>query len=220
MDITHTLKHGMLAFGAEPVMWLMLALSVASIGVIIERAIFFARVRADVHALLRDIENRLQDDDAQGAEELLVDQRSAEAAIVRAGLRVLDRGGSAVREAMAGAALLQRERLERGLSFLGTLASNTPFIGLFGTVIGIVMAFEQLSLSDAKSSTSALVMASIAEALVATAVGIGVAVPAVVAFNVFQQRIRVSLDQGAALGHLVLVHSNTSAPSGNPNEVR
>jgi biopolymer transport protein ExbB len=98
-------------------------------------------------------------------------------------------------------------RLERGLGFLGTLASNTPFIGLFGTVIGIIMAFDELGASGGpQGSASAAVMASIAEALSATAVGIGVAVPAVVAFNAFQQRIRVTLDQAAALGHVALVH--------------
>jgi biopolymer transport protein ExbB len=205
MDIVQPIKHSMLSVGASPVMWLMLALSIASVAVMLERALFFRRIRADVRALIASLHDRLRVHDLDGARELLAGSPAAEAIVVAVGLAEIRRGASAVREAMAGATLLQRARLERGLGFLGTLASNTPFIGLFGTVIGIIMAFEQLSASKAQGSASQAVMASIAEALVATAVGIGVAVPAVVAFNLFQQRIRSILDQSAALGHVLLV---------------
>ena len=204
MDIVQTIKSSMLALGASPVMWLMLVLSVASVAVMLERAVFFQRIRADMHALVRGLSERLRARDLDGARRVLDQSRSAEAAVVAVGLAELRRGASAVREAMAGASLLQRARLERGLGFLGMLASNTPFIGLFGTVIGIIMAFDHLSTSAARGSASQVVMASIAEALVATAVGIGVAVPAVVAFNAFQARIRVVSDQTAALGHVLL----------------
>jgi biopolymer transport protein ExbB len=105
---------------------------------------------------------------------------------------------------MASATLLQRQRLERRLNYLGTLANNAPFIGLFGTVVGIIMAFEQLSHGHAQGSASAAVMASIAEALVTTAIGIAIAVPAVVAFNAFQKRIQLIQDQTAALGHILI----------------
>lgn len=185
-------------------MWLMLGLSVASVAVMLERAIFFRRIRADMHPLVRGLSERLRARDLDGARRLLDQSGSAEAAVVSVGIAEFRRGANAVREAMSGATLLQRARLERGLGFLGTLASNTPFIGLFGTVIGIIMAFDHLSSSAARGSASQAVMASIAEALVATAVGIGVAVPAVVAFNAFQARIRLVLDQTAALGHVLL----------------
>jgi biopolymer transport protein ExbB len=206
MDIVQSLKHSMISLGASPIMWLMLALSVASAAVMLERSLFFRRTRDDVHALVRGLSERMRLHDIAGARELLDRSRSSEAAVVRVGLGEFERGANAVREAMAGATLLERTRLERGLGFLGTLASNSPFIGLFGTVIGVIMAFEQLSASKATGSASAAVMASIAEALVATAVGIGVAVPAVVAFNAFQQRIRIVVDQATALGHVLLVH--------------
>jgi biopolymer transport protein ExbB len=204
MDIVQPIKQSLLAVGASPVMWLMLALSVASVAVMLERAIFFRRIRADMHALVRGLTERLRARDIEGARRVLDQSDSAEAAVVSVGLAEARRGANAVREAMSGATLLQRARLERGLGFLGTLASNTPFIGLFGTVIGIIMAFDHLSSSAARGSASQAVMGSIAEALVATAVGIGVAVPAVVAFNSFQARIRLVLDQTAALGHVLL----------------
>lgn len=81
----------------------------------------------------------------------------------------------------------ERQQLERGLTFLATIGSNAPFIGLFGTVLGIIQAFGELS---SQQSGSASVMSAISEALVATAVGLLVAIPAVVAFNLFQRRIR------------------------------
>jgi biopolymer transport protein ExbB len=206
MNIVEPIKHSLLAVGASPVMWLMLVLSVASVAVIIERAWLFVRIHTDINALGRSLRERLRVGDLLGAQAALKRSDSAEAAIVRAGLDELPRGPSAVREAMAGETLMQRNRLERGLNYLGTLASNAPFVGLFGTVIGIILAFEELSASGAKGSASAAVMASIAEALVATAVGIGVAVPAVVAFNAYQKRIRVIIDQATALGHVLLAH--------------
>jgi len=207
MNIVEPIKHSLLAVGASPVMWLMLVLSVASVAVMLERAWLFVRIYDDIEALSRSVRDRLRVGDLLGARTALEQSESAEAVIVHAGLEELPRGPNAVREAMAGATLLQRNRLERGLNYLGTLASNAPFVGLFGTVIGIILAFEELSAAGAKGSASAAVMASIAEALVATAVGIGVAVPAVVAFNAYQKRIRVIIDQATALGHVVLAHA-------------
>lgn len=206
MNIVEPIKHSLLAVGASPVMWLMLVLSVASVAIMIERAWLFVRIHDDITGLSRALRERLRVGDLLGAQAALKRSDSAEAAIVSAGLDELPRGPSAVREAMAGETLMQRNRLERGLNYLGTLASNAPFVGLFGTVIGIILAFEELSASGAKGSASAAVMASIAEALVATAVGIGVAVPAVVAYNAYQKRIRVIIDQATALGHVVLAH--------------
>jgi biopolymer transport protein ExbB len=85
---------------------------------------------------------------------------------------------------------LERTRLERGLTALATLGSNAPFIGLFGTVLGIIQAFGSLA---AQSSSTMSVMTGISEALVATAIGLFVAIPAVVAYNVFSRRMRLVL---------------------------
>lgn len=80
----------------------------------------------------------------------------------------------------------ERNALEDKLSLLGTLGSTTPFIGLLGTVLGIIVAFGELS----QGSTDSLkVMYALAEALVLTAVGLGVAIPAVIAFNYFSKQI-------------------------------
>ncbi len=81
---------------------------------------------------------------------------------------------------------MRRKKFEAGLLFLGTLGNNAPFIGLFGTVLGIVTAFRELGANSMGAMGN--VMSGIAEALIATAVGILVALPAVVFYNVFQKK--------------------------------
>jgi biopolymer transport protein ExbB/TolQ len=91
---------------------------------------------------------------------------------------------------------LERSRLEAGLTTLATLGSNAPFIGLFGTVLGIIQSFGALG---AHRTDAADIMAGISEALVATAFGLFVAIPAVVAFNVFSRRLKGILVRSEAL---------------------
>lgn len=216
MDIVAETQALLVTMGAAPVMWLMIFLSFASVAVMVERAIFFRLLRDDLPRLLRSLHERLLADDLDGAREALERSRSAEAAVVLAGLLEARRGLGAAREAMVGALSLQRQRLERRLSFLGTLGANAPFIGLFGTVIGIVMAFDALARAGAESAGSEAVMASIAEALVATAIGLGVAIPAVVAFNVFQRKIKGILGQTDALSRVLLAHLEAGAVRASP----
>ncbi|MFZ5439801.1 MAG: MotA/TolQ/ExbB proton channel family protein, partial [Myxococcota bacterium] len=93
------------------------------------------------------------------------------------------------------------------LSILGTLGSNTPFIGLFGTVLGIIKAFKDLGLSGAKGAeVQSTVMAGISEALVATAVGLAVAIPAVIFYNVLQRSVKNTVARATSLGHALVGH--------------
>ena len=88
-----------------------------------------------------------------------------------------------------GAAREQLTRLESGLTFLATTAATAPFIGLFGTVWGIMNAF--LGLGSSTGSTIQAVAPGIAEALIATAIGLAAAIPSVVAFNHFSRQVRL-----------------------------
>lgn len=89
----------------------------------------------------------------------------------------------------------RKKELEKGISVLGTLGSTTPFIGLLGTILGIIVAFGELS--QGKADTNAIMFA-LAEALVLTAVGLFVAIPAVIAFNIFTKKIRTFFDEVAS----------------------
>ena len=205
MSLVERSKVLLLDLGASPILYLMIALSIISVAIMLERAWFFVTIRENVERLARLLSDRLDQNDVGGAYETVAASRSAEAAVVAAGLRQLNRGPEAAEEAMASATALQRLRLERRLAFLGTLGNNAPFVGLLGTVIGIVQAFDSLqSAGMGGSGAGAEVMGAIAEALVATAIGLGVAIPAVAAFNYFQRRIKSTLGNAEALRHIVL----------------
>lgn len=214
MDIVTQSKSLMLTLGAAPVMWLMIGLSLVSLSIIVERAWFFFSISGDFAALAREFSERLAEDDLAGARGVLLASPSSEAQVVLAGLDACEGGVGAARAAMAGAVAVQRTRLDRRLGFLGTLGNNAPFLGLFGTVIGIILAFDELGRAGANATASAGVMDSIAEALVATAIGLLVAIPAVAAFNAFQRKLRSIAANTEALSHVLLTHLESTASTG------
>jgi biopolymer transport protein ExbB len=226
MNLVEWLQHLMTNFGATWVMELMILLSVASVTVMLERGWFYYSIRDDIPTLAQSLRDKLRDNDLGGALGLLEKSPSAEAAVVVAGLREADRGVKSAEKAMRGAQALQKMKLERRLAFLGTLGNNAPFIGLFGTVIGIVSAFEQLGkqgMSGAQAASVAApqaVMSSIAEALVATAVGLAVAIPAVAAYNFFQRHTRAVLGNTDALSNVLLAHLSAEAESTSADKLR
>jgi biopolymer transport protein ExbB len=213
-------KSAMVGLGASWVLVLMLILSVVSLAVMLERAWLYWSLRDDAAALMRDLGRLLRGGDLEGARQRLERSPSAEAAVVIAGIVEAKMGPEAAEEAMAGASALQRLKLEKRLTFLGTLGNNAPFIGLLGTVIGIVGAFDELgkaknaTLSGAAQVAPEAVMANIAEALVATAVGLLVAIPAVAAFNMFQRVVKSTLSNTEALSHVLLAHLKATAEGG------
>jgi biopolymer transport protein ExbB len=207
-------KSAMVGAGAAWVLWLMLGLSVISLAIMLERAWLFWSLRDDVGGLMRELGRLLRTGDLEGARRRLEASPSAEAAVVVAGIVEADLGADAAEEAMLGASALQRAKLEKRLAYLGTLGNNAPFIGLLGTVIGIVGAFEELGKGGAAAGMPGAasvvapqaVMSNIAEALVATAVGLLVAIPAVAAFNVFQRLVKTTVANTDALMHVLLAH--------------
>lgn len=212
MNLVEWLQRLMTNFGAGWVMWLLIGLSVMSVAIMLERGWFYWSLRDDLGRLAADLRERLRANDLDGARKRMEASPSAEAAVVTAGLLEADRGPKSAEEAMAGAAALQRMKLERRLAFLGTLGNNAPFIGLFGTVIGVVQAFEALGKQGKQAATQAVamapqeVMSAIAEALVATAVGLAVAIPAVAMYNFFQRQAKSILANTEALSRVLLAH--------------
>jgi biopolymer transport protein ExbB/biopolymer transport protein TolQ len=177
-------------FGASWVMYLMIALSVFSIGAMIERWWFFARRNVDADDLEAGLLKALSEGDREGASLLLEKSKakSFEAEVLAPALRYLDAGAESFADCVDGELIKARQEMERGSNLLGTLGNNAPFIGLLGTVIGVIIAFHQLGSSQAAASMNA-VMGGIAEALVSTGVGLFVALPAVVAYNIIQKKI-------------------------------
>jgi biopolymer transport protein ExbB len=207
-EVIERIKSALTGLGTLWILVLMVVLSVVSIAIMLERFWLYWTLRDDVPSLMRDLARLLREGDREGARRRLEASPSAEAAVVSAGLVEADQGVDAAEEAMAGASALQRNRLEKRLVFLGTLGNNAPFIGLLGTVIGIVGAFDELGKSDGGATSVApkMVMYNIAEALVATAIGILVAIPAVAAYNTFQSTVKNILANTDALAHVLLSH--------------
>src|ERR1039457_3993178 len=168
-------------FRSEWVLWLLLGLSLLSVAVMGERWFFYRRRKIDFEAVKDEFAKNLDKGDFDAAAKLLAKYDSLETNVTLAGLRGYEKGPESVEDLIAGALSRGKSEYERRLSILATLASNSPFIGLFGTVLGIIRSFKEMSKDIVNASTG--VMAGIAEALVATAVGLLVAIPAVGAYN-------------------------------------
>jgi biopolymer transport protein ExbB/TolQ len=194
------------AVGSEWILWILVGLSVLSVAVMIERVIFYVGVAGRDQALLRSLHAALSDHDVAKAQALLRDARGPGSRIAAQMLESHQRGSGSMAAIMAALRPGEKLRLERSLNFLGTVGSNAPFIGLLGTVLGIIETFRAIERTGVVGSAeySNAVMAGIYEALVATAVGLLVAIPAVIAFNYFQRRVKALLGEADALTNMVL----------------
>jgi biopolymer transport protein ExbB len=193
--------------GAHWVLELLIALSMLSVAVMLERAFFYIRHRVDAADLSTRLTHALDRGDTEEARKLFASVDAMESRVLAAGLRGIGRGAS-VAALMDSELARQRVRFEHRLMFLGTLGNNAPFLGLFGTVLGIIQAFHDLAINDPnRAATSAqLVMAGISEALVATAVGLAVALPAVVAYNHYKGVIRRRMAATESLSKLLVAY--------------
>ena len=200
--------------GSEWVMYLLIVLSVVSFAAMFERWLFF-RKHGQISSTLREkVGGALFADDIDEAQRALAADKSVTAKVVLAALRFRSGGGEAIADAADSELARQRTELERGLNLLGTLGNNAPFIGLFGTVIGVIIAFQQLSATN-KAAAMGNVMSGIAEALVATGVGIFVAIPAVVAYNIVQKKIGEIEADAQSLTKLVTAWVKVKQNGGN-----
>ncbi len=217
MKATDLAQHLLLRSGTAWVLGVLAALSVASLAIIVERWLFLRARDCEPRALARRIRAHLVRRNFAAAAEELGKIQAVAAAVAAAGLQLAELGPAAVEKSMQSAVAIQRGLLERWLAYLGTIGNNAPFLGLFGTVIGIIGAFQELGRGAAGPGAggqlaSQAVITSIAEALVATAAGIFVALPAVAAFNYFQRRIASVLLGTDALANLVIAYVAGAPP--------
>ncbi len=196
--------------GSSWVLYLLLALSVISIATMVERWIYFARRNADLEELRAKLIPRLDEANVEAIDGLLASDRSLQARIVREAVRWLHGGPEAMADAVEAELSRVRSELEKGTNLLGTLGNNAPFIGLFGTVLGVIIAFHSLGQSGGNAASMGGVMGGIAEALVATGVGLFVALPAVVAYNLIQKRVGQVETDSAALVKLISAYAKAN----------
>jgi biopolymer transport protein ExbB/TolQ len=203
----------MLRAGSRWVLWLLIILSLAAVAVMIDRIWFFLQERPPRERLGAAVRS-MRDGQPQVALGKLAGARSMEAAVVRACLLHAADGADAVEDHKAAAIETERLRYEKRLAFLGTLGNNAPFVGLFGTVLGIIRAFHDLAGSAAQGQGTQAVMSGIAEALVATGVGLLVALPSVAMYNVLIRHVETATAGAEAMSREVIAYMKTPAPEG------
>jgi len=192
--------------GADWVLLLLIGLSILSVGVMIDRYLWFRGRDVDTDRFTRELRGAFERGELERLTAKHKDEPAIAVQIALRGLAERDRGADAVAEAMHGERVRWRRTADRNLIVLGTLGNNVPFVGLFGTVLGVMSAFVELKTNTAEAQAHTLDL--IAEALAATAVGLLVAIPAVVAYNYFTRRLRLVLGAADECAHqvLALVH--------------
>lgn len=198
--------------GHEATLWLLIALSVFSVAFILERFFTLRKARGQSEKVALRVRETLQSNTLNEIEELSRERDSFEGRALTYGLRhIKERGIEGLEEVFNSYALVERGNLDRYLNFLATVGSNAPFIGLLGTVFGVMDAFRGLATSQGDASA---VMLGISKALVATAVGLMVAIPAVIAYNYFQRQVRSILNNLESVRDLCLAYAKTLKAKG------
>ena len=188
------------ASGGDWVIYGLLLCSVVALAVMIERTIVLRREQRRLDALSEDILRKLETRDALELAGIARRHPGAASRILQAGLAQAGSGAAGVEDHLAAAGILEKRRVEHRLLVLGTLGNNAPFIGLFGTVLGVIKAFHDLAKSTAGPE---VVMQGLSEALVATAVGLFVAIPCVIGYNYLSKKARDILAQTESLGRML-----------------
>jgi len=187
--------------GGDWVIYGLILCSVVAFAIMIERAIVLLREEKSFQILREAVMAEL--DGGLAALEKVVDGRGAAGRILKTALDHAEHGPEGVEDLLVAASLAEKRRLEKRLLALGTLGNNAPFIGLFGTVLGVIKAFHDLSEAAAGPE---VVMQGLSEALIATAVGLFVAIPCVVAYNYFSKKVKDLLSGTESLGRFMLAH--------------
>jgi biopolymer transport protein ExbB len=191
--------------GGEWVLYILLGLSVWSIAVIWDRFFLFHKKAKESEILEAKAPELLIKGKIKEVQGLLQNLTSPAAAILRVGIDNLTAGPEALEQILGSQRIHEKLALEKNLLVLGTLGSNAPFIGLFGTVLGIIKAFNDLALAGTSGPT--VVMRGVSEALVATAVGLLIAIPCVATYNYFQNWIKRELSNSDRLSALLLAYA-------------
>ena len=196
-----------------PDMVILLALSIVVVAIVIERLVFFSTQHGDTKGLLRQLGQKISADDLDGAIKICQSNKGMLPRILEFGLRRGEKNRADITDALSIALMEHLNALERNLGIIGTIAVIAPFVGLAGTVLGIIKAFQEIALKG--NSTPAVVAAGVSEALVTTFGGLVVAIFAVIFFNYFKSRIKsynqemiVAANQLAEMLHF----HNTGAP--------
>jgi biopolymer transport protein ExbB len=177
--------------------------SVVVLTYIFERWLFFKHTTVDADRFFIKIKDAFRNDGIEKALSVCNSSLSPLAVVIKSGLEENHKNVESSQEMMDAVAIEQRTKLEKNLNVLGTLGNIAPLIGLFGTVVGIIRAFHALAVSG--SAGPSVISAGIAEALITTASGLVVAVPAVIFYNYFLRRVNTVMSEIESISKKVLI---------------
>lgn len=184
---------GLVGLGVLLSKYALILFSVLSLAVIVERILVLRRLQRAEEADFPALREALARNQLDALRVQLVSSAAPCAAVLRAGLAHQNDGEARMREVMSVETTAQIAHLQANLPMLATAATTAPYIGLFGTVLGILDAFREIAQSG--QTGPSVVAGGISEALTATALGLGVAIPAVMAYNYFTGRVnKMSLE--------------------------
>jgi biopolymer transport protein ExbB len=188
----------------KAILALLVFLLVAILAIFIGRLRSYSRIGGDASKWIARLTKSLKQSDIAMIRIDEVDSATVPGRMVKTGLENWGLAPEAMEKVFDAQESMEKRGLERGLSFLGTVGANAPFLGLTGTVIGILVAFDRFAASGGKGSTE--VMVAISQALVATALGLMVAIPAVVFYNMLRNRSKGILVEAREVQALILAH--------------
>jgi biopolymer transport protein TolQ len=193
---------------ANGILIFMLILSVLSVAIMIERFLYLRTIGTSSNGMAGEFKKLIEGQNLTKLEGLSKDANSLEGRALGYGMTfVKEHGEDGLDELFSSFKTIERPSLERNLNWLGTIASNAPYVGLLGTVMGIMKAFNDLATAPGQGNE--VVMAGIGHALVSTAIGLAVAIPAVVAFNLFNKKVGLILNNIDAAKDLCLAFTKS-----------
>ena len=190
----------------KAILALLILLEAAILTVFIGRLRNYTRTKGDASKWITRLTENLKQNSGLGMVKVEgKDAATVSGRTIQTGLDNWGLAPEAMEKVFEAQESIEKRGLEQGLSFLGTVGANAPFLGLTGTVIGILVAFDRFAASGGKGSTE--VMVAISQALVATVLGLMVAIPAVVFYNMLRNRSKEILEQSREVQALILAHS-------------
>lgn len=184
-------------------MIILVGCSIVALTFIFERWLFYKNTAVDADRFFIKLKDAFRNEGVEKAISVCNGSLSPLAAVVKSGLEEFGKDAKSVEDMMDAMAIDQKSKLEKNLGILGTLGNIAPLIGLFGTVVGIIRAFH--SLAVAGSAGPSVISAGIAEALITTASGLVVAVPAVIFYNYFLRRTGTIMNEIESISKRVMV---------------
>ncbi len=179
---------GLLSRGG-PLMYAILGLSVIAIAIVVERLLYLRKTRGDEGPILSRLKSTLEKGHFDEALSICESNPSPFANLMKVAIEHRRYSQESIKDAITDAANLEVPRLERYLSFLGTIAHIAPLLGLLGTVTGNIRAFGILGEFEAAGGNPALLAQGISEALLTTAAGLVVAIPSIIFYNYLVSRV-------------------------------